>query len=231
MVYLNQEKHIYAEDIKGASPNQETFVYEYASEREQKQLEMQRESVEVLQQLQRDTFAKNQQLERIAKRLKEMDKNKKDQQQMQEKVFNRLDVLDENIKKENKQLNQIIAAQESAKAQGDDVKANQASIHAKLEKIAEVNETVKKKIEKQENKQEEVENQRKEELTVLHERLDKQEAWLEKLIRQVHDLRGIIYERADEVIKKVEKSIQLFGSKWNVARRTDSESSKETIKK
>jgi len=66
---------------------------------------------------------------------------------------------------------------------------------------------------------------------VLHERLDKQEAWLEKLIRQVHDLRGIIYERTDEVIKKVEKSIQLFGSKWNVVRRTDSESSKETIKK
>ncbi|MFC4661533.1 hypothetical protein [Oceanobacillus aidingensis] len=176
MVYLNQEKHIYAEDIKGASSNQETFVYEYASEREQKQLEMQRESVEVLQQLQRDTFAKNQQLERIAKRLKEMDKNEKDQQQMQEKVFNRLDVLDKNIKKENKQLNQIIAAQESAKEEEDGFKANQALIQVKLEKIDEVSEAVKKKVEEQGNKLDEMDNQRKEELAVLHERLDKQEA-------------------------------------------------------
>ncbi len=231
MVYLNRQKRIYAEDIKGASSNQEMFVYAHASEREQKQLEMQRASAEVLEQLQRDTFAKNQQLERIARRLKEMDKNKKHQQQVQEKVLNRLNVLDENIKGESRQLDQVLAIQESAKAEGNKIKADQTAIHAKLEKIDEVNKTITKKVAEQGNKLDEMYHQREEAFTVLHERLDTQEALLEKLMRQVHNLRGIIYERADEVIKKIENSIQLFGNKWNVVRRNDTESSKETLKK
>ncbi|WP_040978083.1 hypothetical protein [Oceanobacillus jeddahense] len=231
MVYLNRQERIYTDDIKGASSNQEMFVYAHASEREQKQLEMQRESAEVLQQLQRDTFAKNQQLERIAKRLKEMDKNKKHQQEVQEKVLKRLNLLDENANSERKQLDQILAIQERTKAERDEMKANQASILVKLEKIDEVNETMTKKVEEQGNKLDDIYNQKGEELTVLHERLDKQEAWLEKVMRQVHDLRGIIYERADEVIKKLEKSIQLFGGKWNVIQKDDTKSSKETLKK
>lgn len=231
MVYLNRQERIYTDDIKGASSNQEMFVYAHASEREQKQLEMQRESAEVLKQLQRDTFAKNQQLERIAKRLKEMDKNKKHQQEVQEKVLKRLNLLDENANNERKQLDQILAIQERTKAERDEMKANQASIQVKLEKIDEVNETITKKVEEQGNKLDDIYNQKGEELTVLHERLDKQEAWLEKVMRQVHDLRGIIYERADEVIKKLEKSIQLFGGKWNVIQKDDTKSSKETLKK
>lgn len=234
MVYLNQQKRIYADDVKGASSNQETFIYAHASEREQKQLEMQRESTEVLQQLQRDVFAKNQQLERIAKRLKEMDKNKKHQQQTQEKVLNRLDQLDENAKNKNGQLAQVLTIQKKTEAETDDIKNNQASIHAKLEKIDEVNETISKKIEEQGNKLDEIynqTNQREEDLTLLHERIDTQEAWIEKLMRQVHDLRGIIYERTDEMIKKIEKSIQLFGGKWNVVQRDDTKSPKETLKK
>lgn len=234
MVYLNRQKRIYADDIKGASSNQETFIYAHASEREQKQLEMQRESTEVLQQLQRDVFAKNQQLERIAKRLKEMDKNRKNHQQVQEKVLDRLDLLDENSRSESGQLAQVLAIQKKAEAETDDIKNNQASIHVKLEKIEDVNAIISKKVEEQGNKLEEIYNQtgqREEELTLLHERIDTQEAWLEKLMRQVHDLRGIIYERADEVIKKIEKSIQLFGGKWNVVHREDTKSSKETLKK
>lgn len=234
MVYLNQEERIYAEDIKGASSNQEMFVYAHATEREQKQLEMQKESKEVLQQLQRDVFAKNQQLERIAKRLKEMDKNKKDQQQVQEKVLKRLDALDENTKNDSKLLTEVLTLHESAKAEAKDIKDNQASIHTKLEKIDTINETISKKMENQENKLEEMHrqaNQREEDLALVHDRIDKQEAWLEKLMRQVHELRGIIYERADEVIKKVEKSIQLFGSKWNVVQRSETNSSKETVEK
>ncbi|MCT1901357.1 hypothetical protein [Oceanobacillus sojae] len=234
MVYLNQQKRIYADDIKGVSSNQETFIYAHASEREQKQLEMQRESTEVLQQLQRDVFAKNQQLERIAKRLKEMDKNKKHQQQVQEKVLDRLELLDENAKNKSGQLEQILAVQKKAQKETDDMKNKQASIHGKLEKIDEVNETISKKVEEQGNKINEIYNQtsqREEELKALHERIDTQEAWLEKLMRQVHDLRGIIYERADEVIKKIEKSIQLFGGKWNVVHREDKKPSEETLKK
>ncbi|GGP09925.1 hypothetical protein [Oceanobacillus neutriphilus] len=234
MVYLNRQKRIYADDIKGASSNQETFIYAHANEREQKQLEMQRESTEVLQQLQRDVFAKNQQLERIAKRLKEMDKNRKSHQQVQEKVLDRLDLLDENSKNESGQLAQVLAIQKKAETETGDIKNNQASIHVKLEKMEDINEIISKKVEEQGNKLEEIYNQtgqREEELTLLHERIDTQEAWLEKLMRQVHDLRGIIYERADEVIKKIEKSIQLFGGKWNVVHREDTKSSKETLKK
>ena len=65
----------------------------------------------------------------------------------------------------------------------------------------------------------------------INERLDSQEAWLEKLFRQIQDLRGIIYERADELIKKMEKNLQLFSGKWNVMQRNDTKSTKETIKK
>ncbi|WP_212927398.1 hypothetical protein [Oceanobacillus sp. J11TS1] len=234
MVYLNQQKRIYANDIKGASSNQEVFIYAHASEREQKQLEMQRESKEALQQLQRDVFAKNQQLERIARRLKEIDKNKKDHQQTQEKVLKQLDSLRENTRNESKQLAQVLAEQENAKAEVKEIKSNQTTIDAKLEKLDKVNETIFNKVDDQANKLDDIHrqtNQREEDLTLLYERLDKHEAWLEKLIRQMHDLRGIMYERADEIIKRVEKGIQLFGSKWNVVQRNEAKSTKEPLKK
>ncbi|MFD1064666.1 hypothetical protein [Oceanobacillus locisalsi] len=234
MVYLNQQKRIYAEDIKGVSPNQETFVYAHASEREQKQLEMQKESAEVLQQLQRDVFAKNQQLERIAKRLTEMDKNKKYQQQGQEKVLQQLDGLDEQIRNENRQIIEIMTIQKSTKSEAAGMQQNQLAMQEKLEKIDAAQASILSKMEKQEQVLADIQHQsdqKEQDMVLLQERVEKQEAWLDKLLRQVQDLRGIIYERADEIIQKVENSIQLFGSKWNVIQRNDTKSSKETIKK
>ncbi|WP_080872159.1 hypothetical protein [Oceanobacillus timonensis] len=234
MVYLNQQKRIYAEDIKGSSSNQEMFVYAYARERDEKQLEMQKESAEVLQQLQRDMFAKNQQLERIAKRLTEMDKNKQHLQQGQEKVLQHLDVLDGNIRNETRQLTEMRTEQENAKSETDDMQHNQLVMQEKLEKMDTAQTAMLNKMEKQEQILEEMQhqsNQKDKNMVLLQERMEKQEAWLDKLMRQMQDLRGIIYERADEIIKKVENSIQLFGNKWNVVQRNDTKSPKETLKK
>lgn len=227
MVYVNEKKSIYTEDIKGTSSNQEMFVYEHESEKEQRQLQMQQELTDTLQQLQRDVFAKNQQLERIAKRIQEMDKNKNHHQHVQEKVLKQLDLLGEHTKNDSEQLAQVISMQVEKKREMDYIKKNQVSMHSKLEKLEKANEVFSEKVDDM-NRQA---NQREEDLTLFHERLDKQEAWLEKLMRQMQDLRGIIYERADEVIKKMEKSIQLFGSKWNVVHRNEQKASKETMKK
>ncbi len=230
MVYLNQQKPIYAEKIQGASSNQEIFTYKHASEQERKQLEMQRESAELLRGLQREVYAKKQQLKRMEKSLKEIDKNKKHNQQLQEKIVHRLDLLDDHAEAKNKQWLDVLATQEMAKQEAKDFKDNQILMQAKLEKIEREN---KNNAEKQQNKLDEIYHQtkqREEAFTKLHERLDKHEAWLEKLMRQVHDLRGIIYERADEIIKKLEKSMHLFGSKWSMMQRNDTTSSKETSK-
>ncbi|GAB2559229.1 hypothetical protein [Gracilibacillus alcaliphilus] len=234
MVYLNQQKGIYAKDIQGASSNQDIFIYDHASEKEQKQLEIQKEEANKLQQLHQDIFVRNQQLKRLEKKLKEIDEDKKYDQQLQAEVLNRLDVLDEHTNNKNKQLKDVFAMYEMAKEETQEMKHNQEAFHAKLEKIEITNENISRTMEKQDTRLDEIQhqiNQKEEAYTELYERLDKQEAWLEKLMRQVHDLRSIIYERADEIINKVEKSIQLFGGKWNIVQRNDEKLSKESVEK